>query len=332
MSLPNMQWRYVGGRTFSTASMGACLDELFTLGTSSTYADGTARAPGTGSAGTWSRVVVANVTECLHMAPPVNALNTRILIAGTTYTPNPLPVMQLVAPSYGGLDSWSTNILMLAMVKNAGAFTTWNSATPFTTGQFMPYGGWFPISNGAGSVFLWEGREAIAVLVTNTTGSISYGFIAGAIVDPETSDTTVDAESDGRLYGCIRSGSNSSYPISQTFWSNANNFLFHGGAGTAHAVQLFNPGLASYVQAGRFWQNQTSITDTTLRLRSGAFARLAIPLRMTNTDQFVGRLREVYAFGNAQTPQRQMDGSTVVGYVYAPGVGGASNALLLEHA
>lgn len=325
MSLQHMQWRYVGTRVFATASMASLMDELFTLGTATTYADSTSRTPGSGSAGTWSRVQISNVTECLHVNTPVNALNTRIMIAGATYTPSPSPTM--LTP-----DTYTASSLMVNLVKNAGTFTTWNSATPFTTGQVMGYGKWWSTANGAGNVYLWEGREAIAVLATNTAGSSAFGFLAGAIIDPESSDTTTDGESDGRVYGVIRTGPSSS--ISTTALLQGGGFMYSANSNNSNYAGFFSPGSATVIQFNSAFQHFSGLapTATSLKTRSGQFARLALTMRSSSPDNFIGRVREVYAYSDAQLPARQTSGGDAVGYAFCGSSVAQVDSLLLEHA
>lgn len=334
MSLPHMAWRYVGTRTFATASMASLMDELFTLGSASTYADGTARSPGSGSAGTWTRVQISNVTECLNVATPVNALNTRIMIGGATYTPSPSPTMHTG-------ESYAASNLMVNLVKNAGTFTTWNSATPFTTGQVFGWGKWWSTANGAGNVYLWEGREAIAVIATNSAGGNAFGFLAGAILDPESNDTTTDGESDGRLYGIVRTGPATT--ISGTFWADAyngqgnfgqNRFLMTATSqnNTYPYNAIFAPGSASLLPMNMMMTFITSPSPTGLKTRSGQFARLALTWRGTGVDNILGRFREVYAYSDAQLPARQTDGANIIGYAFCGSSVSQVDSLLLEHA
>lgn len=323
MSLAHMAWRYVGTRTFAVASMASLMDELHTLGTSSTYADGSARTAGSGSAGTWTKVQVSNVTEALYVAPPVNALTSRIMIGGATYTPSPSPTMH--SP-----ETYTASNLMVNIVKNAGAFTTWNSSTPFTTGQVFGWGKWWTTANGSGNVYLWEGKEAIAVMATNSAGGSAYGFMAGAIIDPESSDTTTDGETDGRVYGVVRSGTTA---IADTFLTGgSSNFLFAAGTNNNHFAGFFSPGSASIIRMSPALQFGTAPTATSLKTRSGRFARLAITYRATSPDNFVGRLREVYAYSDAQLPARQTDGTNTIGYAFCPSSVSQVDSLLLEHA
>jgi len=333
MSLPHMAWRYVGTRTFGTASMASLMDELFTLGTATTYADSTSRTPGSGSAGTWARVQISSVTECLHVAPPVNALNTRIMIGGATYTPSPSPTMH--SP-----ETFAASNLMVNLVKNAGTFTTWNATNPFTSGQTFGWGKWWSTANGVGNVYLWEGREAIAVIATNAAGGSARGFIAGAILDPESSDTTVDGETDGRLYGVVRTSPSTG--MSNTFWTDtgnsfgsytySNRFMHNSGANDQPFCAVFSPGSASLLQMATMTVFPTSPSPTGLKTRSGQFARLAITWRGQTADNMLGRFREAYAYSDAQLPARQTDGANVIGYAYCGSSVAQVDSLLLEHA
>lgn len=323
MSLPHMEWRYVGTRTFGTASMASLMDELFTLGTASTYADGTTRTAGSGSAGTWSRVQISSVTECLHVTPPVNAINSRIMIGGATYTPSPSPTM--ASP-----DTYTASSLMVNLVKNAGAFTTWNAASPFTSGQTFGWGKWWSTSNGAGNVYLWEGKEAIAVIATNASGGSALGFLAGAIIDPESSDTTTDGESDGRVYGVVRTGGSTA--MSTTALLQGSGFLYSANVDNANYAGFFSPGSASLIRFGAAFSHVSAPSATSLKTRSGQFARLALTMRSSSPDNFIGRLREVYAYSDAQLPARQTDGANVIGYAYCGSSVSQVDSLLLEHA
>lgn len=330
MSLPHMAWRYVGTQAVGTASVAAYLDALHTLGTSATYADSSARTPGSGSAGTYSKVTISSVTECINVTPPTNAINSRIMIAGAPgYTPSPSPTMH--SP-----ETYTASTLMVNIVKNAGTFTTWNSSTPFTSGQVFGWGKWGPTTNVLGDIYLWEAKEAIAVIITNAAGGSAYGFIAGAILDPESSDTTTDGESDGRLYGIIRSGSSTT--IAGSFWNDwspsfgGNTFLRNSNANNQPFSAVFAAGSASLLQMNTMWNFSASPSPTGLKTRSGQFARLALTFRGSATDNIFGRLREVYAYSDAQLPARQTDGANVIGYAFCGSSVSQVDSLLLEHA
>jgi hypothetical protein len=344
MSVEHINWRYVGSVGFGSGSTATCaqlLDAIFDLATRTTYNDGTIRTAGSASAGTWTKVTRGQ-TECLYCATPTNTLNQRIMIAGTDSTPS--ITMQ-------GGESYTTNTMMVNLVKNAGAGTptgtTWNSVDPFAGGQVFGWGKWWLTANGSGVVYLWEAKDAIAVVATNATSTTTYGFIAGAILDSESTDTVVDSESDGKLYGVIRSGR--SRTISHTFWTDGynptcnnvngcNRFLSSNwnGVSTTYdenaCAAVFAPNTSTVMLLNTTFQFAVTPTATTLKTRSGQFARVPILYRSLSSDNIIGRLRDIYAFSDAQLGQRLTSGTTVIGYILCGHGAALVDAILLEHA
>lgn len=342
MSLEHINWRYVGSVSFGSGSSATCaqlLDAIFDLATRATYNDTTPRTVGTGSAGTWTKVTRGQ-TECLYCDTPTNTLNQRIMIAGTDSSPT-------ITMQSG--ETYTANTMMVNLVKNAGAGTptgtTWNTADPFTGGQVFGWGKWWPTTNGAGVVYLWEAKDAIAVVAAHANGAPVYGFIAGAVIDPESSDT-VDAESDGKLYGVIRSGR--SRDISGTFWTDGynptcnnvngcNRFLSGNWNGSVTynenaCAAVFFPGTSAIMILNTMFQFSVAPSPTTLKTRSGQFARVPIVYRNLSSDNVIGRLRDIYVFSDGQLGQRLTSGANVIGYVLCGSSVSLCDAILLEHA
>jgi hypothetical protein len=318
MSLAHTNWRYVGSDSFATASLPAVMNLIYDLGTSTTYHDASARTPGSGSAGTWTKVQVDNVTECVYVTPAGSTLGNRIMIGGATYTPNPSPTMGLS-------QSYSSNVLFANVVKNAGSFNTWNASSPFTSGQTMGWWSFWQTSNGTGNVYLWESKDCVAVLVSNSTGSAVYGFFGGAIIDPESDDTTTDAETDGKMYGLITSGVS---PIGTTF-NSGSGLMDHSGY--QNCAGVFTPGSGTVLTMNRMTRFISDVSTTGMKTRSGKFARAAIVMRSSSPDNCLGRLRDIYAFTDSQTPAKHTNGEGTVGYIFGSTTSSISDCLLLEH-
>ena len=318
MSLAHTNWRYVGSDSFTTASLPAVMNLIYELGTSTTYHDASARTPGSGSAGTWAKVQVDNVTESVYVTPAGSTLGNRIMIGGATYTPNPSPTM-------GVSQSYSANVLFANVVKNAGSFNSWNAENPFTSGQAMGWWSFWQTSEGTGNVYLWESKDCVAVLVSNSTGSGMHGFIGGAIIDPESDDTTTDAETDGKMYGLVTSGASQ---IGTTFHSSGG---FLGNDGSSGRAGVFTPGSGSVLTINRITRFNSDVSTTGMKTRSGRFARAAIIMRSSSPDNCLGRLRDIYAFTDSQTPARQTNGGGTVGYIFGSTASSISDCLLLEH-
>jgi hypothetical protein len=257
MANPTLNWRYVGVQTFTAGSLPGSLDGLYTLGTATTYADGSARTPGTNSAWTWAREQTSGTTVAVYGNPPTNALGMRYILAGSTSAVS----YTVLAPD----SATTTGTLVGAMQKNAGAYTTWGSATPFTNAGFSGY--WRAARPHAtiayDSISLWESQEGCIVqLAQASTGSTSIcGF--GALFDPVGS-TANQAESDGRLYSMFTAGS-----LSMT----ATNFLNQTGDSASfgqHAATVngshagfFTPGANTIRTSTRFGAFTPSSTLTT---------------------------------------------------------------------
>jgi hypothetical protein len=329
MSLEHINWRYVGSQSFASATVAAVHDATYTLGIKTTYANGATRTEGTGSAWTFTgnRYQNTGTTEALYPAPPTSTLNGRILLAGAATLPSPNPTM--ASP-----DAAAANILLANVVKNAGAFATWNAASPMTSGQTFGYWRVWPTSAGTGSVYLYEGKDALLVVVS--AGAAAYAWIGGAIGDPET-DSTSDGESDGKVYGQAVSGTNAVWLAN---WFGATSATTSGfplvhatGASQTH-IGVFTPGGSTILTATSLTGGLVAMTTTGLKTRSGRWARAPLLYRYTAAapnDGFAFRLREVFAFSDETMGRTQTNGATTIGYVAGPSATTNQDALLLEH-
>jgi|688.fasta_scaffold497747_2 hypothetical protein len=324
MSLSPLAWRYVGAQAFASATVAAVLDALYTLGTAVTYADATTRTPGSGSAWTWSRYQNASVTEACYATPPTVTLGLRVILAGAASLPSPSPTM--ATP-----DAAAINVLNVNVIKNAGSFASWNAASPFTSGQTFGYWRVWATAAGAGTVRLYEGTEAVVVLI-ETASAATYGAILGAILDSESTDVVNDSESDGKLYGIITSGTSAN--ISGTIHT-VSQFLDHSTTASQHHAGIFTPGGSTLLPMNRRIQANVAMTTTGLRTRAGRFVRAPYDYRATASapnDVALGRLREISMFSDGKTGTKLTSGGTTIGYL----VGGSSSTdvdvVILAHA
>jgi len=324
MSLSPLAWRYVGAQAFASATVAAVLDALYTLGTAGTYADATTRTPGSGSAWTWSRYQNASVTEACYATPPTATLGLRVILAGAASLPSPSPTM--ASP-----DAAAINVLNCNVIKNAGSFASWNAASPFTSGQTFGYWRVWATASGAGTVRLYEGTEAVLVLI-ETASAATYGAILGAILDSESTDLVSDAESDGKLYGIITSGTSAN--ISGTIHTTSQ-FLDHSTSASFHHAGIFTPGGSTLLTMNRRTESSASMTTTGLKTRSGRFVSAPHDYRSTAAapnDVALGRLREISMFSDGKTATQLTSGGTTIGYL----VGGSSSTdvdvVILAHA
>lgn len=352
MSLPSVEWRYVGTNTVTGGTIDTVMDNIYELATSTGYIDGSVRTQGSGSAGTWSRYQTGGgITEAIYVVPPSG--DQSIIIAGSSGSPSPSPTM--TSP-----DTYVTNALMVNVIKNPGSFDSWNASDPFTSGVATGYNKFLGARNSASvgltsidaNIYLYESKESIAVFLisstTNSANSYSNGFFAGALWDAE-STNSADVESDGRLYGLISSGHFASIAAWTTtaIWgidqfnspatiddTATESFITkHGPSNGESHIVVLNPGASSIKYANMFLYPITPNSSSSLITPSGKYARVPILYRYKDTSHIVGRLREVSFCQRGLIGQRHVDGVNTIGHVvscsdYSPT---PADAILLEY-
>ena len=324
MSLSPLAWRYVGAQSFASATVASALDALFTLGGAVTYDDATTRTPGSGSAWTWSRYQNVGVTEACYATPPTDTLGLRVILAGVAVAP--VPVQTMASPDVAAAGTMHTNI-----IKNAGSFSSWNGASPFTSGQTFGYWRFWASSSGAGTVRLYEGTEAVLVLISTGGGNI-YAVILGALLDSESPDTTLDAESDGKLYGMITTGPTN---VIGSSMNTAAAFLDHSVTNSQNHAGIFTPGGSALLPMNRRAPANAALSTTSLKTRSGRYVRAPYDYRSTAAapnDVSLGRLREITMFADGTTGTRLVSGATTIGYLVSGSTSADQDAVILAHA
>jgi hypothetical protein len=307
LALPTQNWRAVAPVTLTANTTVGILDALFTAGTAATYADGSARTPGSGSAWTWQRDTGGGVNVASYGTPPTNALNMRYIVAGATTLPGTGPTM--IAP-----DTNAVNRVNIAMVKNAGAYAGWNLAAPFTSGQFSGYANVSPATTAVtyATLYYWECQEGFVAELFIAAGTQGYVFGGGAFLDPLTA-ASASAESDGRTYSIFSSG-NATF-VSTTWISNLASVGPWSGDTAANSQRFwqFLPGVPAVTAVRRV---STGISATTLVSPGGEFP--AIPqfhFYSLSSNQYLGALRQVVLTRAARSGQRWASGGSTVGYI-----------------
>lgn len=288
MSLAPLTHRRLATVNAAAMTIPAVLDALWAVVQPSvtTYSDGTARAfAGAGATGwTWARVQVLGVTEALYAIPAGGTMDQRVILAGRAVAPTPSPTM--IAP-----DIFSANNLLISHQLNAGAFTTYNSATPFTNARFLGYTrlGSNVTAMTTIAVCVYETQETVWVELLQN-GTIVSIACAGGMYDPETLAAAA-SETDGRRYGVVTTGQ-STMPA---------NFLGSSSVGT-----LWVAGTSNGSSHGYMWRPASNIVDVVARswITTGAQTAQSMttlagefpgqPLCMSSTSGWVGRVREVY--------------------------------------
>ena len=312
MPLPSLNWRRLSPVAVAATNVNAMMDALFTAGTATTYADGSARTPGTGSAWTWSRdttnALQAGATTAAYASPPLaTALNQRIIWAGSINAPTALPVLNA-----GGVsDTSAANVVYCSVAKNTGAYNNWNSSTPFTSGQFLGFArSSVAVATAAWtSMSMWESQEAVAVQWTRVAPNITTSInICGAFMDP---GATANGESDGRIYGITTTGSNN-YTAASGIWSSAADAVFvDSGLADRSRFATFVPGAATSVRMARF--ADVAINNLFLS-RNGDIPLLPWWCVLTPVNNNPALLREIMLTRDTLSGRTLQNGGVVKGY------------------
>jgi len=317
------QWKYIGNTTF-TNQVSSWLDAVFTLGTKGTYYDGSTRTPGSASAGTYSRFQNNGVTEAVYATPATDTLNLRYIWAGKSTSATPT----MTTP-----DVFANNHAFCSINKNSGSYNAWDDPAPFTSGQFFGY--WnagFKGAAGSGTLYMWECETAV-YFASAATGT-RHGCL-GAWVNPGSTEAA-DAESDGKLYGVMTTGSQGGL---QNLWSTNKtgtvaSWFINNTSSTRSHTGIFEPGTGTVKTAYINSALAVSNSAMTQVLPSGKYAVLAdsIPLISSgNPQNLLGVLDSMSPFSNAMLGQVLADSgaSKDVGYVVGEFTGSAGEAALL---
>ena len=323
MALPALNWRYVGSRLI-TSSISEALDAVYALGTATTYADGSTRTPGTGSAWTWLREV-SGVTVAAYGAPPTNALGFRYIVGGA---------VGAVAYAFGNPDvATQTNTLVYGMNRASGAFSSWANAQPFTSGFSGYWRGTRAFSLVAyDTVLMWESQEGCAIQFGVASSGVTSSVQFGALFDP-LSSAAGNCEADGRLYSMC--GTGSATTVTTAWLSSANAGAWGEGNGVTNEVHsgVFAPGTA--VMFGGAGAQTDRFGNFTLS-SSGNFGSVVgdvprVPLCIvSSTGAFLGQGRGIYIarreFFSGTTIR---DGATTLGDLYSASLTANAGGVLL---
>ena len=344
MANPTLHWRMLPPAFITNATTASLLDAIYTMGLSTVYADGSARAPGafaapnvgqvplaagptslgTGSAWTWNYDATTFATgakTAVYAYPPAAGagLNQQVVISGTT---------SVVGAVWKQLstDTRLPNFLYIGLGKNSGLYQGWNNATtPFNVGDFTGCGYICANASFYSYVYMWECEEAIAIQFLNSANA-SGGF-AGAFIDP-LSVNAANAETDGRIYGISTSGSGNYLGASSlgvTAAASGPMFYQSGTSGDIHFV-TFTPGAGTVAATFRFGSFAPGAAFTS---RNGDLPQ--VPIQVWTGTQYVGQLRQIFITRDSVTGNQWQAGATPKGYLWSSSLTAATDTVILAY-
>ena len=344
MALVRNTWKFLPPYTVpivSQSRVDGLLDGIFFLFNTSSYADGTARVTGSGVA--WSFYRTSSVDSGSVLGPTavvygypatMSVISQSVIFAGSASAPTiTLPAMTTNA-------SFVANALYVAVQKQANwsQYKSWLSGSIFNsgssgvnTGSLARTGsGFAPIIgasvSGIGTINAWECGDSVAIAChttssTATATALSFAGIAGAFIDPESTDTTFDSEPDGRLYAVATSG----VVISLTFLASTTDFLNHNATAANSKLVFIQPGTDNKIIL-----NLLETRTLTYLTTSNRGSLISFPLYVKDvSNRFIGRLREIEAIRNSVSGYVLRTSSADVGYAVGASNAAAANAVML---
>ena len=339
MPLYPLNWKFLPPYTVPIVSQSrieGVLNSIFATFNSPTYADGTSRISGSGVAWSFNRTSsvdsgsVRGVTAAVWCYPAtMSVLSQSVMFMGTASAPLLLPSMTTNA-------TFVANGLYVAVQKYANPFQykLYNSASLFNSGSSnsssISSSGFAPIMqtfSSIGTIHAWECQEAIAVAFSQTGSAIAtaltFGGIAGAFVDPESTNTTVDCEIDGNLYGVATSGT----VIGATFLNTTTDFLNHNVTAGNSKFVIYYPG-TDVVKATAGLVEVRNMNSLTLSPK-GSLIGFPNYVKDFINGRFLGRLREVETIRNSQTGMVFRTTGSDIGYAMGSSNIASLNAVML---
>lgn len=228
------QWRYIGKQSF-TAGLANALDAIHTLGTKTTYYDGSTRTPGSGVAATYTKVQESGVTVAVHATPATTSQGLKYIWAGghaassgTTASP----------------DGWVSSGLFASISLDSGAYAGYEQTLPFGSGSRF-FGYWRAgYSSSTVNVYLYECALAVAYVFSDSDESDTYGGMLGRMFEAVSSHSS-DSEADGNIYGVSTSGPDKfvdMYRSTSAISTSDVSFFFHSTAQNNQHTGIFTPG------------------------------------------------------------------------------------------
>lgn len=238
---------------------------------------------------TVARYQNGGATECVYFTPKAGQAltkNVRIMLAGAD--------SGSLTPTMGLNATFANAKLFMGLVIGAGAFATWDAASPFTSHDYrsglMPIGACASIA--ATGFYVYESAETLFVLPMIATGPRSGG-IAGALFDPESAvAANVSATGDERVYALLAGGDSMTGWGSLHFLGEDSYFGAHSASAAAvKAVYLNAAGSWAALELGPKLQDGNL---TLLQPDGSPWLYTVFGFQGAASYRMLGRLREIY--------------------------------------
>jgi hypothetical protein len=291
------------------------------------------------------KFVTGSNTEAVGIFPPtLTVMSQSVIFSGTNVTG---ASSSAFPPTMSFEVFYTSSCIHVACVKNAesASFTQWTSRFPFGSGSSSTgYARFKNLSglNKSSNITIYESKEAIAAFTYDYVNNVTNLIVAGSIIDPEQTSTSIDAELDGRLYGVATIGTetisagvitgfdNTATRTNSTgflHWSGSSNT--NGGAGKAAVFTPQSGSVTTFFRISPFDINTyAGATLPNFKTASGRVVDVPVQNVTSGSMFYLGRTRDitVTSAGNnvlSNTVLKNSDGS-INGYTV--GTSEVSNA------
>jgi hypothetical protein len=350
MSLSALNWRKLPTRTLAIGTDGSVsniLNNIYDMLTGSLYHDGSARVTGSDSA--WKNIGrfitgsgTGSNTEAVYCYPPTQTVMSQsIVIAGVNVVGARTNTANIALCTDNA--SIAAGDFMVASIKNAGTFSSWSTGSngfgagsnSTGVGTFMVTGSLLTATQ-ANKIVIYESKEAMALFINRVGSALTWGFVVGAIVDPEQTITSVDAEADNRIYGFFVSDPTSLDGIGTTFnnaaGASAAAFLEHGTGGSVGKMVSFIPQSSTTRSMS---VNKLGSPPNNYVTSGGKLVRTSLTVLQGVTSSkgiFLGRLRDMTMVRPMQHNLVVRDGSNnIIGFTAGASETAANDTLFFEY-
>lgn len=316
MSLESLSYKYIGKFNAPAATVSGNMSAIATAFSNTTYSDGSSRVVGSGVAWTPYSQISTGTTIGVSLTPVTSTLGQKIVYAGGVAG----------SPTMLSPDAYTTTRINFGLCKNAGAYSNWADANPFTTGQFS---GYTALATGTtiNAIHAFESIDSVIVIGETAAGSL-YFSMAGAMIDAESSDAS-NSESDGKLYCLFTTGYTNVGVITHSTLGTAALFGHNASAGSTHSY-VMNVGLSTTSNITRLFNMMTNPDNTSLRNIANEYVRLPIHISRATNGQYVGRLREMFFFSNGTSMTKYSVSNVTNGFILGTSTAAVSNTILLK--
>ena len=338
MSLPALEWRKLP--IVTTAASGSIspsdfLNVINNMLTSSIYFDGSSRTIGSGSAWSGSKAfITGSNTEAILCYPPLRTSMSQSVL---------FVAKQTSGSASGGTPTMSnnesalgTNSIGVGLSKNSSNFTNWTGSSPMgTSSSFAGYTILLSAVSSSATTYkitMYESKETRAITV-GTPGAgptVNRCLLIGALIDPQQTVSSIEAELDNRIYGHIRSN-NTTGPVS--FYDASPSFLDHNATAAAEKHVFFSPGQSTLSTATGLKINATVSAAMMPVFLSISSKLVKLPLYFNQGNiAFLGTLRDVYMVRDFTSNLVIRDASSnIVGFTVSTSEMIADNTLFLSY-